>query len=218
MLAADLFTRLRSPGFCLLRDCTGGGVLGGTGTYLSGHGTLMNCCHHLPTTIVTQNPSTKLTGIKLVKLLQWRTMLSNILQATKTTNIHLFGLKLFFKILRIKSQCFFQKLVFLLAKVLLRDTYLSSIFTSLQYVWVLINGFGCKKSKVIQSLLFVKPQPVDQTYGSIQQSEDNHLLVYQLVHTPLPHPQQLYKATQRSVRHPELVRDRHTACGTRSRG
>lgn len=26
MLAADLFTRLRSPGFCLLRDCTGGGV------------------------------------------------------------------------------------------------------------------------------------------------------------------------------------------------
>lgn len=25
MLAADLFTRLRSPGFCLLRDCTGGG-------------------------------------------------------------------------------------------------------------------------------------------------------------------------------------------------
>lgn len=28
MLAADLFTRLRSPGFCLLRDCTGGGVRG----------------------------------------------------------------------------------------------------------------------------------------------------------------------------------------------
>lgn len=117
MLAADLFTRLRSPGFCLLRDCTGGGgVLGGTGTYLSGHGTLMNCCHHLPTTIVTQNPSTKLTGIKLVKLLQWRTMLSNILQATKTTNIHLFGLKLFFKILRIKSQCFFSKVGFFACK------------------------------------------------------------------------------------------------------
>lgn len=156
MLAADLFTRLRSPGFCLLRDCTGGGgeVLGLTCRAMVRWWTVATTC---------RPPLWRRIPAQSSQVSSWWSCCNGGLcsqifcKQQKPPTFTYLDLNFSLKYFALNYNVIFKSGFFLFAKVLLRDTYLSSIFTSLQHVWFLINGFGCRKSKVIQSLLFVKP-------------------------------------------------------------